>query len=280
MRKTLLLVAFVAIGAWSVESSAQVIYSDTFSRTTGSGDANGDPNGADPNFSDWGSNDNGLGGSVSQAWIAGPDRAGGGRNAVTDGTRGLSFGTSSFFDFDVTALAANGFRVELDFQRYPDTPDPGPGQAGYIAFAFGVDSGTVPTDFTAIGSGDFAVLFQQANNGNAANAEAFEDNTSLGTFDYLNPDVPHSLVLTATPQSIGAYGDADLIDINVLVDGSISQDFTVLGGANFGSFTVSANNFEARWIDNLVVSAVPEPGSAALGLLGLGLIAFRRKRSV
>jgi hypothetical protein len=38
-------------------ANAQVIYSDGFSRVTGSGDLNGDPNGPAANFSDWGTND-------------------------------------------------------------------------------------------------------------------------------------------------------------------------------------------------------------------------------
>ncbi len=269
------IIAFAMSGnAW-----ADTVYSDTFSRVTGSGDGNGDPNGAADNFSDWGTNDNGLGGSVSQAWVAGPSRAGGGRNAVTDGALGLNHGTTSFFDFDVTNLAPHGFTVALDFRRYPTDPTNPPGPNGYIAFGLGVDAGTAITnDFHAIGNSDFAVSFQQANAGNAANAEVFEDNVLDDVFDYLTPDAAHSLFLTVIPAVSGAYGAADSVSINVLVDGSISNNYTVLGGANFGSFAVSANNFEARYIDNLIVTAIPEP--ASVGLLGFalaGLLTFRRR---
>ncbi|MEM7626282.1 MAG: PEP-CTERM sorting domain-containing protein [Planctomycetota bacterium] len=263
------------------EVSAQVLYSDTFSRVTGSGDGNGDPNGAADNFSDWGTNDNGLGGTVSQAWVAGPSRAGGGRNAVTDGALGISHGTSSIFEFDAAAASPDGFTVALDFSRFVVTPDPGPGGGGYIAFGLGVDTGSVPNDFTAIGASDFSVLFQQANSGNAANASVNVDNGAsvpAVNFNYADdPDVPHTLLLTVLPQVSGAYGELDLIDINILVDGLVSQDFTVTGGTDFGTFTVSANNFDTRFIDNLVVTAVPEP--ASLVLLGMGGLMMVRRRA-
>lgn len=272
------LVASIAVSS-TADAQSTVIYSDTFSRVTGSGDANGDPNGAAGNFSDWGANDNALGGTVAQGWVAGPDRAAGGRNAVTDGNVGFSFGTTSFYDFDATTVSPDGFEVALDFRRYPTTPAAPTG--GYIAFGFGVDSGTaIVNDFHAIGASDWSVLFQQAANGNAGNANVSIDNSAVGNFDYGDPLAEHSLVLTVTPQVSGAYGAADLIDIIVDVDGN-TQNFQTTGGADFGTFAVSANNFEARFIDNLVVSsisAIPEPSSfALLGLGGLVMLGRRRR---
>lgn len=263
----------------AVPASATVLYSDTFARTTGSGDGNGDPNGADPNFSDWGTNDNSLGGVVSQAWIAGPSRPTGGRNGVTNGSQGVVHGTSAMFDYDVAAVAPNGFSVELDFSRFVVTPDPGPGAGGYIAFGLGVDSGTTLNDFSAIGASDWSILFQQANNGNAANAAVAIDNGAATNFDYVLPDTPHSLVLTFVPDTPGAYGDADNISVSVFVDGAITQNFVTTGGANFGSFTVSGNNFDTRYIDNLVVSSIPEPTSCGLvAAAGFALLVRRRFR--
>lgn len=272
-------VALVVTALMAQSATAQILYSDTFSRITGSGDGNGDPNGAADNFSDWGTNDNGLGGANSQAWEAGPSRAGGGRNAVTDGDLGISHGTTSFYDLDAAAASPNGFRVSLDFSRFVDPPVPAGG--GYIAFGFGVDAGTTSAalnDFTAIGASDFAILFQQANNGNAANANVFEDNTSFANFDYLDPIGAHTLELAFTPAVAGAYGDADSVNVDVLVDGAIAQNFTTLGGSNFGSFAVSANNFDTRYVDNLVVSSIPEPASMLLVLLGVVGAAGSRRR--
>ena len=268
---TATIAASVMIGT----AHAQVIYSDTFSRVTGSGDGNGDPNGPAGNVSDWGTNDNGLGGTNVQAWLAGPTRAGGGRNAVTDGNLGISHGTSSFYNFDVTTVAPNGFTVAADFSRFVVAPDPGPGGGGYLAFGLGADAGALPQgDFLAIGSTDWSILFQQANAGNAANAEVAIDGAAVDNFDYLNPDVPHTLLLTVIPDTPGAYGDTDSINIDVLVDGTIAESFVTTGGDNFGSLAISANAFDTRYIDNLVVSAIPEPASAAL--LGVGAILLRR----
>ena len=276
------LITLGTLVALSTSTHAVLLYSDTFSRVTGSGDGNGDPNGAADNFSDWGTNDNGLGGTTTQAWVTGPTRAGGGRNAVTNGSLGISHGTSSLFGFDATTVAPLGFTVSLDFSRFVVTPDPGPGGGGFIAFGLGVDASTTAgalNDFTAIGASDFALLFQQAANGNSANTSVFEDNTSLGNFDYLAPDTPHSLLVTVVPAAAGAYGDADTVNINVLVDGAISQDYSVGGGDDFGTFTVSANNFDTRFIDNLVVESIPEPGSTALFGIGALVIGLRRSRN-
>ncbi|MEM8782796.1 MAG: hypothetical protein AAGE65_08045, partial [Planctomycetota bacterium] len=169
MNKTALLLSAVTTLGVAGVASGTVLYSDTFTRTTGAGDGNGDPNGGDPNFSDWGTNDNGLGGTVSQAWLAGPDRAGGGRNAVTDGALGINHGTSTLFTYDAAAASPEGFKIELDFGRFVNVPDPGPGGGGYIAFGLGVNSDTAESaigDFLAIGASDFALLFQQAASGN------------------------------------------------------------------------------------------------------------------
>ncbi len=269
--------AAVALAVLVAPTQASILYSDTFSRVTGSGDGNGDPNGPADNYSDWGSNDNALGGTNVQAWNAGPSRAGGGRNAVTDGNLGISHGTSSLYAFDAAAVTPQGFTVALDFSRFVVTPEPGPGANGLIAFGLGVDSGTSLGEFTAVNFSDFGISFQQANAGNAANAEIFVDGLFVSNFDYLTPDLPHTLLLTVVPQVPGAYGDTDLIDINILVDGTISVDVTVTGGTEFGTFTVSANNFDTRYIDNLVVTAIPEP--ASLALMGLGALAVCRRRA-
>ncbi len=266
--------ACAALGGLADPATAAVLFSDTFRRTTGSGDGNGDPNGADPNFSDWGTNDNALGGTNTQAWIAGPNRAGGGRNAVTNGSQGIAHGTSSFYDFDAAAAAPDGFTVALDFARAV-TP---PVDNGYIAIGLGVDAGTVmANDFHAIGNADWSILFQQANQGNAANAQVAVDNVIAENFDYLTPNDPHTLLLKVTPAVSGAYGDTDSITVDVLVDGSIAKNYVITGGADFGSLTVSANNFSTRYIDNLVVSAIPEPTALLLGAFALVGLAVRRR---
>ncbi len=272
---TILLTSLMAVSA---SAQGTILYSDTFSRTTGAGDGNGAT--APGNFSDWGTNDNGLGGTVTQSWSAGPTRDGGGRNAVTNGSLAISHGTSSLFPYDAASASPDGFSVALDFSRFLTAPTPPATPSGYIAFGFGADPATVLNDYSAIGASDFSLVFQQAANGNAANSEVKVDDGTISTFDYLTPHDEHSLVVTAIPRVSGSYGASDTIDINVRVDGTISNDYVITGGDHFGVFSVSANQFDARYIDNLVVRSVPEP--SVLALTGLGLLALlevvRRKR--
>ena len=94
-----------------------------------------------------------------------------------------------------------------------------------------------------------------------------------------DPDGPHSLQLTFMPDVPGVYGDVDTINVNVSADGAISQNYSVPGGHNFGSFAISANNFDTRYIDNLFVSSIPEPSSALLLVSGLGACLLRRRRA-
>ena len=138
-----------------------VIYSDSFNRTTGSSDINGLP--ADPNnYSDWGMNDNALGGTVQQTWFVGPTNRTGGANQSTDGDLGGIINGGTMFDFDVTTVALGGFSVGFDFSRFHPI-NPGTGN-GFVAFGFGR---TVPADpdtygpFGALNIADFVVLFQQ-----------------------------------------------------------------------------------------------------------------------
>ena len=105
-RQLSFLVACIAVTALLAGSAtAAVVYSDSFSRTTGSGDPNGKP--ANPNnFSSWGANDNALGGTVTQTYFVGPTNRGGGANQTTDGNVGTLISGGTMFDFDVTTVAA------------------------------------------------------------------------------------------------------------------------------------------------------------------------------
>ena len=245
-----------------------VIYSDSFNRTTGSSDINGLP--ADPNnFSDWGMNDNALGGTVQQTWFVGPTNRTGGANQSTDGTVGGLINGGTMFDYDVTTVAPGGFSVGFDFNRFHPI-NPGAGN-GFIALGFGRSVPEDPTTYGALGAlnlSDFVVLFQQANLPNLGNAQFFQDSTvaateflpgtaALGPLDYGDPTIQHSVLITLTPQVAGQYGDADVIDFSVVVDGSASFSSTVLGGDNFGKLAFSSNQAVHRYIDNLVVTALP-----------------------
>ena len=265
-----LLFASVVVVAACVQTAwAQtVIYSDSFNRTTGSGDPNFLP--ADPdNFSDWGMNDNAMGGTVQMAYFVGPGGRSGGANQVTDGSVATMIAGGGMFDFDVATVAPGGFTVAFEFNRFHPI-NPGTGN-GFIAMGLGR---TVPDDATtygpqgALNGSDFAILFQQGVDANVGNTQIFQDDDGTGSsflpgtaatgpLDYGDPTATHAVLLTMTPAVAGAYGDSDVINFTLEVDGSASFSSSVLGGDDFGRLAFSANPFVHRYIDNLVVTALP-----------------------
>lgn len=278
-----------AIGLLVQSGSATILFSDSFNRTTGSGDGNGNPAGAGNGISDWGDNDNALGGSNVQTYSFGQGRAGG-ANQTTNGSVGQLIGGAAQVELDFAALSggAGGFVVEFDFQRVAL------GMGGFLTMAIGVDD----TDqienqggfngntfiFTNPANGaDAAVLVKQNGdlelwNGGAAPAQ------TLGGF-FADPDGPHSAVLTvAAPSGFGA-GAAGAIGISIDGSPAATQPITFDGvSSGYLSFysNLAGNTAAPKFgaIDNLVVRAIPEPTSAGIaGLFGLVTLATRSTRS-
>lgn len=260
----------------------QVLFSDSFDRVEGSSSANGLP--ADPNnFSSWGTNDNAFGGTVVNTWMAGPSRPGG-ANQSTDGSVATTINGTGFYDFDVTTLAPEGFSVSVDFNRFhPVNPGNGP---GFVSIALGADSGAfVGGGLFGINNGDFLVLFQQGVGTNEGNTQFFADgvltapasSTDPGPLDYGDPLATHRVLVSMIPQVAGAYGETDLIDGSVSVDGGTPYEFTVMGGANFGSLALSSNQFFHSSWDNLVVRAIPEPTTLTTCILAVCSCCFARR---
>lgn len=283
--KHLIAFALVTAAFWSTAPDAQagVLFSDSFNRVEGSGDPNGKP--ADPNnFADWGSNDNALGGSNTAAWLVGPSR-GGGANAVTDGDLASLIEGVGRTTYDALAQAPNGFSVAFDFGRFAPVSAGGSG-GGFISVALGFDP-TVNAFGSAANTSDseFALLFQQGVGGNTGNTQFFEDGAFLGAtgsegpVDYGDPLAEHSVLLTFVPQTPGAYGSADTIDGAVSIDGGSPYSFSVQGGPSFGTVSFSSNQFVHRYIDNLVITAIPEPAAALLSLMVAGTLVGQRRRS-
>lgn len=252
----------------AASSSAQtILYSDSFDRVTGSGDPNGKP--AEPdNFSAWGDNDNASGGTLVNTWLVGPSR-GGGANQVTDGQWGSTIEGSARYPVDITAMAPNGFIVQFDFNRFSpfNPPDPFGENNGFVSVGLGAedDAGQGGGQFN-VNNTDFAILFQQPVGGNVGNTQFFEDGVFLlgttdeGPVDYGDPLATHTVELTMVPATAGQYGDADMINGSVSIDGGTPFDFSVLGGDGFGHLSFASNGFVHRVYDNLTVTALAVVG--------------------
>ena len=275
-----LIAVFAMVLMTKTPVQAQTLYSDAFSRTTGSGNPNGNPGGPTGGVSDWGSADNLLGGAAIIPWVAGRNgNPTGGAQAVTNGARGYIYSGSASTDTSIAASAPDGFSIAFDFNRFDPAVEPSSSN-GFLSVGTGYDE-TINqfSPFEVSGNSSFAVLFQQAANGNVGNAEVFAAGTSQGTFDYGDPEAEHSVLINLIPDVSGAYGAADTIGYTVSVDGSQLASGSVSGGPEFGDLAFATNLFTATYIDNLRVAAIPEPGSAlALSVLcGIGIA--RRRRS-
>ncbi len=281
--------SLIAASGLLVDSvSATVLLSDSFNRTTGSGDGNGNPAGSGNGLSDWGSNDNALGGSNVQAYTFGQGRAGG-ANQTTNGSVAQLIAGAAQVELDFAALSggAGGFIVEFDFQRVAL------GMNGFLTMAIGVDD----TDQIENQGGFNGNTFIFTNSANGADAAVLvKQNGDLELWDggdapaqtlggfFTGADDPHSAVVTvAAPNGFGAGA---LGAIGVSIDGSpaATQPITFDGvSSGYLSFysnlagNAGAPKFGA--IDNLVVRAIPEPTAAGLaGLLGVLALVTRSSR--
>lgn len=284
MKRNFVLAAatFVAIGLMGNFATAEVIFSDAFERTLG----NSDPNGG-PFLSAWGTNDNGLSGTVLQPYVTTPTRTSGGgvnqtvQEADADGDNEgvVRFGAASTtYDLttDANVLAAGGFTVDVDVTR---------GNSGFAAVFFGLDPATVATTsggaaFLAVNATADATFLVQ-NNGGAGRIQFNTFGGGAINFDGIgfDPTVENSVsIAVSAPDGFDA---GDVANFAISVNGTFvtDQDVTLDGGFA-GNIGFSANTGGALY-DNLVVStlpAVPEPASFVMaGLAALGMIGRRRR---
>jgi hypothetical protein len=281
-----------------------VIFSDTFSRVEGKGDGN-TPNSPSVTggFSAWGTNDNSLGGTFTQTYIAtnSAPRTGGQQQVVgtpyvgaTQVTGIGSVGTlmsgsvktgTSFTSAYNSITGATGLEISFVFDRFTDPA--ATAANGFLAIGFGTDTGALVAAGSATEAQDnsnWALLFQQAvaNNGNS---QTFTGSVTpvISNFEYGSaPSSPldsHMVLITLIPS--GSFNTANTsVAYTVNVDGTDRSSGTFLtNGADFGVITFSSNNAVQRYVDDLKVSAivVPEPSISLLGMLS-GLAFLRRRR--
>lgn len=271
--------------ALSSAANASVILSDNFNRTAGvaaAGNAGG--------LSDWGTNNNGLGGTIAQTYKVRTTAAGTStEQQFVDGNLGrlrLGHGVVDFDLLSIPAVAQNGYRASFDFQR---------GGGGYVAFAFGLTPAEIeahPQNNARIGvpfasnipETDFGFLFRPQ-----AQTEIWRGGVSnagpTGLFNFTSVSgspttLLNNAVVDITPAVSGDWSAGATINVSLVINGSAPLTYSLTSdGSGLGYFGFHSNagaSVAQAAVDNLVISVVPEPATlAAIG--AIGLLALRRR---
>jgi hypothetical protein len=155
-------------------------------------------------------------------------------------------------------------------------------QALEIKFNLSVGDGFTPTSWASIALGasqnvtatsagnQFSSTFMDDNT-----TEQYSDGTSVGsTITFADGDLI-TLLLSNTAGTGSAFNGNGSV-AKLYVNGTLGGTWTGLNlGAGDGFLSFQANDVNAR-IDNLSISAIPEPSAALLG--GLGMLALLRRR--
>ncbi len=248
-----IIVAIVA-SIWCTTVRAQtVLFSDSFDRITGFND---DPENLE-NFSDWGSNDNELGGVIIQEYTMDTSRPGGAQSTV-DGEMAILRNGAVQIDADFSSFAPFGYTIEFEFTRTTGN--------GFVALGIGLDPSVIPEKTGFNGNAflfdvdptvDGAVLFQQDNenegNGRVQVFNASQSVVSEPNAFFDNEDRHSAFISVAAPNG---YDDGDVADVVVLVDGNNPISSTIdFDGENSGYLALYSNQTGAT-IDNLVITAI------------------------
>ncbi|MGL4513759.1 MAG: PEP-CTERM sorting domain-containing protein [Lacipirellulaceae bacterium] len=287
---SLRLAALAALSVPTLPASAAIIVSDDFNRTAGvnaAGNAGG--------LSSWGSNNNALGGATVQAYKVRDTAAGAStEQQFVDGNLGRLRLGHGVVDFDLLSdpdALQNGYRASFDFQR---------GGGGFVAFAVGITPAQIqahPQNNARIGvpfaanipETDFGFLFRPS-----AASEVWKGGaTAVGPAGIFSATsisgspttLLNSAVVEITPTVAGQWGVGATINVALSVNGAVSPQYSstfTSDGSGLGYFGFHSNagaTVAQAGIDNLVITAVPEPSAAVLVMLSLAAVATARRRS-
>ncbi|MCP5537467.1 MAG: PEP-CTERM sorting domain-containing protein [Akkermansiaceae bacterium] len=183
-------------------------------------------------------------------------------------------GSSGWFDWSAGSagtdiITAGGFRVEFDFTPVNTTA------STWVAFAAGFYNGAPvgePGARLTDGDTDSAML-HRCNGG----TQIFDSGSSTSGGSVTATAGPRKVVLT---YGFTSWADGSTVDFLATVDGITVADTSFQWNNNDAgevNFELETNQ-TGMLIDNLVVSTVPEPSSAALlGLAGLAMTLRRRR---
>ena len=165
-----------------------------------------------------------------------------------------------------TILNAGGVRISFDWT--PTVSD-----ANWIAFNIGHDSSD-PNQRLISADTDSAILFR--NDGSAG--QVFDSGAGSNVAGFTNTDLgtPRHVVIDYLFDS---FADGTALTLNATVDGTLVYSGSAGQWAgNGGALHMELETNSGELIDNLSISAVPEPATLALlGLGGFALILRRRK---
>jgi hypothetical protein len=161
-------------------------------------------------------------------------------------------------------LAAGGFSVSFDYAP------PNNISTDWISFQVGTingDSGNLTDD-------DYGILFRQ--NGNT---ERFDNTVNLGAGGTFNPTAGGVFRSVRIDYLFSSFADGASVNAISRVNGvQVANDFFTWDSNGGAMYMELGQNDPGNRVDNLTVTTIPEPSSAALfGLCALGLAARRRR---